>query len=435
MDLVPTLIWSYLAAISRNQKKAIGGIEACLLGIYNLEIVTPNGKPKVETFSFPTLCKASIYHEPFGLAALTLTEAALQSEHGEPMVVTSSAMPQVEHINSQNRHSVLTYVLSCYSNVICALSPRSHMTACYLATRACRTGFGDLDRVPSSHSTGPGHSDHILADPRIKVTPGFLVELLNIVYYVMFTTQPQLGAAALDAIHNRAAYELFSDVMMVSNAIKNSLLVNPSGKPMDGPMGISVAVSPATSTLSFTKPAITNASFRTKKLPDDITVDDADAATSPTISVSISEDYPENPEKTKSGSKTGFKPPKSPHRKAEKSSKPHKKDSAKDTDGASPKPGRSSLGTMATSRQDSTDSNTNSTTGKMTVSVVKGQSKSTVDSLEMMPMIKSVDKKKYGHNDDSVGKVHAERNSGHFSQVEPPGVNNQESGVCTAIDT
>lgn len=40
-----------------------------------------------------------------------------------------------------------------------------------------------------------------------------------------------------------------------------------SGQPCDGPMGISVALSPATTTVTMSKSMITNASFRTKKLP------------------------------------------------------------------------------------------------------------------------------------------------------------------------
>lgn len=39
------------------------------------------------------------------------------------------------------------------------------------------------------------------------------------------------------------------------------------GQPCDGPMGISVALSPATATVTVSKSMITNASFRTKKLP------------------------------------------------------------------------------------------------------------------------------------------------------------------------
>lgn len=40
-----------------------------------------------------------------------------------------------------------------------------------------------------------------------------------------------------------------------------------AGQPSDGPMGISVALTPATTTVTVSKSMITNASFRAKKLP------------------------------------------------------------------------------------------------------------------------------------------------------------------------
>ena len=44
--------------------------------------------------------------------------------------------------------------------------------------------------------------------------------------------------------------------------------IHVTGQPSDGPMGISVALSPATTTVTtVNKSMITNASFRTKKLP------------------------------------------------------------------------------------------------------------------------------------------------------------------------
>ena len=64
-------------------------------------------------------------------------------------------------------------------------------------------------------------------------------------------------------------------IEQMTNAIRNTLLIK-SGQPSDGPMGINVALSPTSSTSATTagisKIAITNASFRTRKLPDDIPI-------------------------------------------------------------------------------------------------------------------------------------------------------------------
>lgn len=45
-----------------------------------------------------------------------------------------------------------------------------------------------------------------------------------------FNEFASLGIQALEDIHMRAQYELFGDVLLMTNGIKNSLKVNPSGK-------------------------------------------------------------------------------------------------------------------------------------------------------------------------------------------------------------
>jgi hypothetical protein len=100
-------------------------------------------------------------------------------------------------------------------------------------------------------------------EPRIPVSPGLLIELLNGLYFVMFNGQPREALRALELIQQRACYELYADVLLVTNAVMNSLRFNPSGQPEDGPMGISIALQ----NTAIKKDAITNASFRAKKLP------------------------------------------------------------------------------------------------------------------------------------------------------------------------
>lgn len=59
-------------------------------------------------------------------------------------------------------------------------------------------------------------------------------------------------------------------VLQVVNAIRNSLHSASSGHPVDGPMGISISISPTTSMTTVSKSAVTNASFRTRKLPGNL---------------------------------------------------------------------------------------------------------------------------------------------------------------------
>lgn len=133
---------------------------------------------------------------------------------------------------------------------------------------------------------------------------------MNSIYFCIFNNVAEDGLKALEEIHARAVIHLYTDVLLVNifyliifncitkhysnycktlllsfekmtNAIRNSLQVNPSGGPCDGPMGISIALSPTSNTLTTTgisKTAITNASFKTRKLPDDIPIVTSSAA-------------------------------------------------------------------------------------------------------------------------------------------------------------
>ena len=62
----------------------------------------------------------------------------------------------------------------------------------------------------------------------------------------------------------------FDLCIQVTNAMRNSLKEQTSVQGEEGPMGIGLAVSPASSSYTISKTAITNASFRTKKLPGNI---------------------------------------------------------------------------------------------------------------------------------------------------------------------
>lgn len=59
----------------------------------------------------------------------------------------------------------------------------------------------------------------------------------------------------------------------LTNAIKNSLEHNPSGQPYDGPMGVTISITPAHILSSLNRQAITNASFKAQKLPGKTTAD------------------------------------------------------------------------------------------------------------------------------------------------------------------
>ncbi|VVD03055.1 unnamed protein product [Leptidea sinapis] len=96
---------------------------------------------------------------------------------------------------------------------------------------------------------------------RVPVSSNFLLEMIEGAYFSMFNEFYTLAFQAIKDIDQRAQYELLPEVMLVTSAVINSLKNNPSGQPCDGPMGISVALSPATTTVTMSKSMITNASF------------------------------------------------------------------------------------------------------------------------------------------------------------------------------
>ncbi|XP_021181243.3 hyccin [Helicoverpa armigera] len=261
LQFVPTLIYNYLSSVAQGNKKTCRCIETLLIGLYNFEVVDEEGKPKVVSFRLPSLAQASIYHEPLSLGSQFLTESALRRwEECNTKLVNWGPLPQVEVLNAQNRLKVMSALLFIYNRQLSLLPKLALRHFCIAASRIVSQGFYQKSSAP------------VRKISRIPVSPNFLLEMIEGAYFAMFNEFYTLAHQAVQDIDQRAQYELYPDVMLVSSAVINSLKNNPSGQPCDGPMGISVALSPATTTVTMSKSMITNASFRTKKLPDDIPI-------------------------------------------------------------------------------------------------------------------------------------------------------------------
>lgn len=237
----------------------------------------------------PVLAQASIYHEEKNLHASDLKR---WEDHSNKEISWRS-MSQVYKITAQNRLSVMAALMFVFNQQLSQIQKSSLYDLCKISSKLVSQGFLKL-----GHSYRPSYGSDPLTSsttstssapkqsPRIPLAQPFLVELLHAIYFAMFNEFASAAIQAVDDIHNRACYELYPDVILVTNAIKNSLQANPSGKlkwplkkvqfdywlpwtgqPSDGPMGISVALTPATTVVTVSKSMITNASFRTKKLP------------------------------------------------------------------------------------------------------------------------------------------------------------------------
>lgn len=302
LEFVPTLVWLYLSSLSINGKKSCGGVEAFLLAVYNLGIVSSDGKPKVKTFRIPSFGQPSIYHEPSQISSFSLTESALSRyDNTEPEVWRSGPYPQYESINGHNRQAILSYLLHCYNSYISDLSELSHQMYCKSCSRLVTTGFDDLSDIsltvkpstsfhqPSSPTRTKRKSHVGELIPRIAVSPTLMMEMVSCLYFIMFNRDKSLAVRAILDIHNRASYELYADVLLVTNAIKNAL---PAGHEDEGPMGLTMTVTPSSSGHTIAKSAITNASFRTKKLPDDIDIIEDDENVSKLETIEEDSDTP-----------------------------------------------------------------------------------------------------------------------------------------------
>ncbi|GAB1597299.1 hyccin-like [Argonauta hians] len=313
-EFIPTLTWLYLSMVTSNEKKNCSGLEAFFLGIYNLEIVYPDGSPKIKTYRVPSLAQPSVYHEPVNLSTLALTESALaRYEKTEAETWRGNRHPQYETIHGQNRQEILTYVMQCYNADIASMSPQSHQSLCDTCQRIATNGFNrsraqGMDKADGSMLSNCTKSSDSFTncnvdprhEPRIPVSSPLLIEMLIGVYFTMFNGQSKLAVKAVEEIHYRATYELYADVLLVTNAVRNCLKYSPSGQP-DTAMGIGIALSPtAASSSTVSKSAITNASFRATKLPDDISVPNEETDSKPLPTIDEDADSP--------GEKTGNKP-------------------------------------------------------------------------------------------------------------------------------
>lgn len=51
--------------------------------------------------------------------------------------------------------------------------------------------------------------------PRLRISSQYLLESLNALYFALFNGTPELAVQAIDAVHQRALYEFYADVILV----------------------------------------------------------------------------------------------------------------------------------------------------------------------------------------------------------------------------
>lgn len=228
LQFVPTLIYTYLNAVAQGDKKSCRSVETLLLGIYNIEVSTDDGQPKVVSFRMPVLAQASIYHEEKCLNAYDLR----RWEENSNKDVNWGPLPQVESVNAQNRLKIMTAVMFVYNQQLSSIPKSSLYHLCRMATQLVNQGFAKYGHAHrASYGNDPNASAMVSSKPmpRIPLSAQFLLELLHATYFAMFNEFASIAIQTVDDIHNRACYELYPEVILVTNAIKHSLHANASG--------------------------------------------------------------------------------------------------------------------------------------------------------------------------------------------------------------
>uniref|UniRef100_A0A8D1S9T7 Hyccin PI4KA lipid kinase complex subunit 2 n=1 Tax=Sus scrofa TaxID=9823 RepID=A0A8D1S9T7_PIG len=150
-----------------------------------------------------------IYNLPSTIGSMALTEGAL-CQHDLIRVVYSDLHPQRETFTAQNRFEVLSFLMLCYNSAIVYMPASSYQSLCRMGSR--------------------------------------------------YNGQWDLGQEVLDDIIYRAQLELFSQPLLVANAMKNSLPFDAPDSSQEGQKVLKVEVTPTVPRISRT--AITTASIR-----------------------------------------------------------------------------------------------------------------------------------------------------------------------------
>lgn len=190
----------------------------------------------------PVLAQTSIYHEEKNLHASDLK----RYEENINKVINWKITQQVTKLIAQNRLDVMASLMYIFNQQISLIPKSAFYQLCKSSSKLVAQGqgftkYGHSYRasygnepmntsISSASSVSSSAPNKVTGPPRIQLSQQLLLELLHAVYFAMFNEFASVAIQAVDDIHTRACYELFSDVILVTNAIKNSLQANPSGE-------------------------------------------------------------------------------------------------------------------------------------------------------------------------------------------------------------
>ncbi|KAL1230292.1 Hyccin [Trichinella spiralis] len=279
-EFLPSLIECYLLSRCSGSSNVSLAVGTLLITIYNCELQNADGSLKKEVIRLAPATQSSVFNrDPSNVVTLEgMTEKNVFSLNTEG-VHHCQIGPHLAYssINASNRFLLLTNLLKTYNSLMDKFSLMSIESYCAMCYSICRSGFQfeTLDVLKSF--VGPGlrrqeqHLHHFMEErpnaPRILLSSYFLVEAINGLQHAMFGNACVSALLAIESIHLRAKYELYTDVLLVTNAILNSLeTYKNSGMTLDNLIGIYTACSPAVQVHIQRSPGlITKASFKLRK--------------------------------------------------------------------------------------------------------------------------------------------------------------------------
>ncbi|CAG7716211.1 unnamed protein product [Allacma fusca] len=286
-QFIPSLIYIYLHQL-HSQKKCVT-LETLIRGIFELENASDDRPPI--SVRLPNIHLPSIYHEPGGVSSSWLSDSDLDRLNAKTIKVINrpNLVLTEERIRAPQRLPLCTEVWWYFNHRLPELP--KHAVPTYLKT---------ISKLVTQGFTlgGPQRGQPPI---RIVLSSKLLIETVATIYYAVYNGAPTLAEQALEEVSFRANYQLWPDAMVVCNAIKNYLKssgVHNRYRELHLPARIedvlalgqnqkryetrplstdfvhsrSIKLPLQVEVNTFKKTIITNASFRTKKLPDDIPI-------------------------------------------------------------------------------------------------------------------------------------------------------------------
>ncbi|XP_040576280.1 uncharacterized protein Hyccin [Lepeophtheirus salmonis] len=257
IQYVPSLVFLYSVEVEEKGEGASASasatqkLETLLLTLYNsnLELLS-------QEFRLPVLTQSSIFHDASRIEVNEMRAWKMAS----PSITTPQPIV-IQRITAQNRQRVIAFLYRLFNHHLGDYPKFILKSFCNLSITLLQKGYPK--RPTSSNFRLPSIS-------RIRLSGPGLLELLYGGYFCFYNNLQRLGSQLVDCVHFRGVADANPGVLSAAVAAQSLLM-------SQGAQSVSVS----TPTFSqIAKNMITNASFRTKKMGDDIPVVDSDAPSS-----------------------------------------------------------------------------------------------------------------------------------------------------------